>query len=100
PSDDPNCDVHTDGKLYCGNSAGAPLSASPTNGSAVVNYLRSTNSWFTCWATGDVHAGGNTTWYFTEGDDNDSWGYVPAVDLDPSRDCDANPSAHGVATCP
>ena len=101
PSDDPNCDVHDDGKLYCGNSSGAPLHAAPTNGSDVVNYLRSTSSWFTCWKSGDVHAGGNTTsWYFTEGDDNANWGYVPAVDLDTSSDFDANPSAHGLAACP
>jgi hypothetical protein len=100
PADDPNCDVHSDGKLYCLNSSGAPIHSSPTNGSAVVNHLRSTDSWFTCWKTGDLHAGGNHTWYYTEGDDNGNWGYVPAVDLHTTSDFDSNPSAHGLHACP
>ncbi len=99
PSDDPNCDVHSDGKLYCGNSADASMYASASSSSGVVNTLRSTNSWFTCWGTGDEHAGGNTTWYYTLGDDNGNWGWVPAVDLDTSSDFDANPAAHGLAKC-
>ena len=73
--------MHTDGKLYCVDVAGAAMHASPTLGSAVVNHLRTTNSYFQCWGTGDRHAGGNTTWYYTIGDDNGNWGWVPAVDL-------------------
>jgi hypothetical protein len=99
PSDDPSCDVHSDGKLYCGNSADAAMYGAPYFSSGVVNTLRSTNSWFTCWGTGDEHPGGNTTWYYTLGDDNDNWGWVPGADLDTSSDFDANPSAHGLPHC-
>jgi Phage tail lysozyme len=99
PQDDPNCDVHSDGKLYCGNSADAAMYASDNFSSGVVNTLRSTDSWFTCWGTGEQHAGGNTTWYYTLGDDNDNWGWIPAVDLNTTSDFDADPSAHGLARC-
>jgi hypothetical protein len=99
PADDPSCDVHSDGKLYCGNASGAPIHSSDTNASSVVNHLRTTTSWFTCWSTGDLHAGGNHTWYYTEGDDNATWGYVPAVDLDTTSAFDSNPSARGLAAC-
>ena len=64
-----------------------------------MNHLRTTDSWFTCWTTGDLHAGGNHAWYYTEGDDNAHWGYVPAVDLHTTSAFDANPSAHGLAKC-
>ena len=94
-----NCNVHTDGKLYCVDVAGAAMHASPTLGSAVVNHLRTTNSYFQCWGTGDRHAGGNTTWYYTIGDDNGNWGWVPAVDLQTNSSFDANPSAAGFPHC-
>ncbi|HVY48067.1 MAG TPA: hypothetical protein VHB21_19400 [Minicystis sp.] len=99
PPDPANCSVHSDGRLHCDNTAGAPLRSAPTNSSSVVNHLRTTNSWFTCWKDGDLHAGGNHTWYYTEGDDNTHWGYVPAVDLDTTSAFDANPSAHGLPAC-
>ncbi|HEY4117054.1 MAG TPA: glycoside hydrolase domain-containing protein [Byssovorax sp.] len=99
-SDDPSCDVHSDGKLYCGDTSGAAMYASDTTSSAVVNHLRTSDSWFTCWGTGQLHAGGNTTWYYTEGDDNSSYGWVPAVDLDTTSAFDSNPSARGLAECP
>lgn len=94
-----NCNVHSDGKLYCKNGANAAMYGGATTGSAIVNRLRSTSSWFTCWAAGQLHAGGNTTWYFTIGDDNGNWGWVPAVSLSTPSTFDANPSAYGLAHC-
>lgn len=94
------CSVQADAKLHCRNKAAAPLRAAPTNGSAIVNRLRTTNSWFDCWTTGDRHAGGNTTWYHTIGDDNGNAGFVAAVDLSTPDTLDANPSAAPLAKCP
>ena len=94
-----DCGVHGDGRLYCTNKGGSAMYAAPRASSAMVNHLRSTHSWFECWATGDAHAGGNTTWYRTQGDDNPSHGWVPAVDLSTSMAFDANPSALGLARC-
>jgi len=99
PPNDPNCDVHSDHKLWCTNGAGAPMYASPTDTSAVVDHLRTTTSWFLCWGTGQLHAGGNTTWYRTYGDDNDALGWVAAVHLNTSSAFDANPSAAGLPKC-
>jgi Domain of unknown function (DUF1906) len=97
PSDD--CSVHSDGKLYCVNKAPSAMYSATNTGSAVVNYLRSTSSWFDCWGTGALHAGNNTTWYHTLGDDNDNWGWLPAVDLSTTSAFDANPTAHGLKQC-
>ena len=41
---------------------GAAMYASDNYTSGVVNHLRTTESWFKCWGTGQLHAGGNTTW--------------------------------------
>ena len=97
---DPSCSVHDDGKLYCGNTPGASIYAADNAESGVVDHLESNPSWFDCWSTGELHAGGNTTWYHTQGDDTGAWGWVPAVDLDTTSDFDANPSASGLAACP
>jgi len=99
PPDTGACGVHSDGKLYCTNSNAAPIYASSVFSSGIVNHLRTTTSWFTCWGTGDRHAGGNTTWYYTLGDDNGSWGWVPGVNLNTPDAFDADPSAHGLARC-
>jgi hypothetical protein len=96
PSD---CSVHSDGKLYCGNTPSAALYGATNLGSSVVNHLRTTSSWFDCWGTGERHAGGNTTWYHTLGDDNGNWGWAPAVELQTSDALDANPSAKGLRQC-
>jgi hypothetical protein len=93
------CSVHSDSKLYCDNTAGAAMRATPTNNGTIVNHLRTTFSFFECWGTGDLHAGGNTTWYHTIGDDNATRGWVPAVNLDTTSAFDANPSAHGLPHC-
>jgi hypothetical protein len=94
------CSVHNDGKLYCGNTVGAPIYAATNAESAVVDHLRSNPSWFDCWSTGEMHAGGNTTWYHTEGDDAGKTGWTPAVNLDTTSDFDANPTAKGLMPCP
>jgi uncharacterized protein YvpB len=94
-----DCSVHADGKLYCTNTPGAAMHAAMTASSATVNHLRTTYSWFECWGTGEHHAGGNTTWYRTTGDDNPSKGWIPAVDLSTQPDFDGDPSARGLAKC-
>jgi hypothetical protein len=93
------CGVGDDGKLYCTNRANASLYAQPTTRSAVVNTLRSTSSIFVCWTSGELHAGGNTTWYYTNGDDNPSFGWIPGVDLNTADAFDADPSAYGLRRC-
>ncbi|WP_394835950.1 M23 family metallopeptidase [Pendulispora rubella] len=95
------CSVHSDDqKLYCANTSGANMRSTPRNGGTIVNHLRTSYSWFTCWGTGDKHAGGNTTWYYTQGDDNANFGWVAAVDLSTTSEFDSNPSAHGLKKCP
>ncbi|CAN5475867.1 hypothetical protein BH09MYX1_BH09MYX1_26340 [soil metagenome] len=94
-----SCSVHSDGKLYCNNTRGAAMYSSASYGGSVVNHLRTSPSWFECWSTGQLHGGGNTTWYRTIGDDNGSRGFIPAVNLDTTSSFDANPSAHGLKHC-
>ncbi len=93
------CAVQGDAKLHCSNGAGAPLRAEPRNGAPVVDALRTTYSWFECWAPGDRHAGGNTTWYRTVGDDRGARGWVAGSDLRTPDAFDADPSARGLARC-
>ena len=81
----------SDGKLYVSNVAGAAIRSNPENDAPIVNHLRTTESWFDCWTSGDRHAGGNTTWYHTLGDDNGNWGFVAANDLSTTSAFDANP---------
>jgi hypothetical protein len=95
-----DCAVHDDGRLYCGNKLGSPLYSATSANSSVVDHLRNTPSWFDCWSTGDLHAGGNTTWYHTQGDDSGSWGWTPAVNLNTTSSLDANPTAAGLHHCP
>jgi hypothetical protein len=94
-----NCNVHSDKKLYCANTAHAAMHKSTTLSSTVVNHLETTKSWFKCWGTGELHAGGNHTWYYTLGDDNGNWGWIPAVNLSTPSTFDANPSAYGLPHC-
>lgn len=94
-----DCSVHADGRLYCTNTAGAAMRSAPQLAAPIVNRLRTTYSWFTCWGTGEMHAGGNTTWYRTIGDDNASAGWIPAVDLATTKEFDADPSARGLPKC-
>lgn len=96
----PTCNVHADGKLHCTNRDDAPMRSAPNAGAPVVNTLRTTSSWFSCWGTGERHAGGNDTWYYTLGDDNRNWGWIPGVMLNTPDAFDANPSAAGLKRCP
>jgi uncharacterized protein YvpB len=93
------CDVEADGNLHCANTPNVPMYYDTNFGARVVDTLRSSRSWFNCWGTGQMHAGGNTTWYHTQGDDNGSWGWVPAVDLSTSSQLDADPGAAGLPHC-
>lgn len=93
------CSVREDSKLHCDNAANTPMFAGPSSSSEVVNHLRSSFSWFQCWGTGELHAGGNTTWYRTLGDANPTTGWVPAVRLKTQGSFDANPSADGLPHC-
>jgi hypothetical protein len=98
-----DCSVHVDGKLHCSNTLGATLYAQPTYTSAVVDHLGARYSAFDCWGIGDKHAGNNTTWYRTYGNDNvdhPRQGWVAGVDLATPDQFDANPSAAGLPRCP
>ncbi|WP_394831549.1 C39 family peptidase [Pendulispora rubella] len=94
-----DCFVRSDGRLHCNNVGGSSMYASTTSSSSVVDHLRTTYSWFDCWGTGERHAGGNTTWYHTQGDDNAKWGWIPAVNLNTTSAFDADPSAQGLQRC-
>ena len=77
-----NCNVHSGRQALLREQPG-PRCMGPTTTRAESSITsRTTTSWFTCWGTGQLHAGGNTTWYYTQGDDNGHWGWVPAVDLE------------------
>jgi hypothetical protein len=95
------CVIYRDGKLYCGNTPGADMFRRPASSSDVVNHLLTAYSWFTCWGTGEVHAGGNTTWYFTDGDVRGAPdGWLPGVELHTPSAFDADPAAYGFLPCP
>lgn len=94
-----SCAVRSgEGKLYCTNRTSS-VYRDPRSSSSVVDTLRTTNSWFSCWTTGDMHAGGNTTWYRTQGDVHGNWGFVPAAALDTTSAFDADPTARGLPNC-
>ncbi|MDX6264720.1 MAG: hypothetical protein QOH84_6408 [Kribbellaceae bacterium] len=75
------------GNLYCGNKVGtsiykhAQYDSGSGNPTEIVDSLRSGFSYFKCYAVGQHHAGNNNIWYYTYGDDNGAWGYVPAVNV-------------------
>jgi hypothetical protein len=94
-----SCEVRSDRRLYCKNTAGAAMRAQPALDSLIVNRLRTTYSWFECWGTGEYHAGGNTTWYRTLGDDNANRGWIAGVDVGTSSEFDHDPSAIGLPHC-
>ncbi|CAM5499635.1 hypothetical protein GCM10010329_73050 [Streptomyces spiroverticillatus] len=79
------CGVRSDGRLHCGNNAGAKGYEHRSYGSAVRGQMNTTFSWFQCWGRGDNHAGGNNIWYWTQLD-NGQWGNMPAVDVHTSVD--------------
>jgi len=88
-----------DGKLYCPTIAAAPLYSAPSFSSPITNHLRTPQSWFTCWGSGEPHRGGTTTWYYTVGDDNKNWGWTPGFALSTPPGFDADPGARGFRSC-
>lgn len=72
-----------DHDVVCDNAPGDVRLQSFTD-SPVVGRMITTRSWFVCWKTGDPHAGGNSIWYYTQGDEivsrpaTRAWGYMPA----------------------
>jgi len=91
-----------DGKLWCTNSYDAPLRNKPSfrnPPSANVDHIYTTFSWFSCWSTGELHGGGNRTWYRTTGDQYGHWGWVAASFLKTTNDFDANPTKYGLPPC-
>jgi hypothetical protein len=99
PPAGPDCSVHADQKLYCTNANPSNIYAGPDPSTMLVDQLLHSYDWFTCWVTGTLHAGGNTTWYYTQGDVHGNWGYVPAVDLNTTSQFDSNPTLYGLAHC-
>ncbi len=99
PAASPGCRVWPDEKLRCSNTPNVAMQREPSAGGVVVDTLRSAYSWFECWTFGELHAGGNTTWYRTIGDDRGNRGFAPAAVMGTTSDFDANPSAHGLRRC-
>lgn len=81
-----SCSVQGDKKLHCTNDDNIPMRKNPWAASPIVNHLRTTSSWFDCWFPGEPHAGGNNVWYWTQGDDNANFGFVPAADVHTTKD--------------
>lgn len=94
-----DCSLHADGKLYCQNSPYTDLHAQPTKASPIVDHLISIDSKFDCWGTGDLHDGGNTTWYRAVGDEHQLQGWAAGRDVSTASFFDQNPAAFGFATC-
>ncbi|MCD9141443.1 hypothetical protein [Streptomyces albireticuli] len=78
--------------LYCENAAGQ-LYGRAAFLAPVTGLLKTTTSWFVCWTLGDPHQGGNSVWYYTQGQETVQipsvlgWGSIPAnylwTDQDP-----------------
>ena len=73
--------------MVCGNQA-VDVREHPwiNSDSPVVNRLRTTHSTFLCYWPGAPHSGGNNIWYYTEGDDSDAKGFVPASAVNTQKD--------------
>lgn len=94
------CGVRSDRLLHCQNFAPQPLRSIPQiTDSWQVDTLRTTYSWFLCWGEGELHAGGNHTWYQTVGDDRGATGWVPAAVVRTTAAFDSNPSYYGMRAC-
>jgi hypothetical protein len=95
----PDCSIHNDRKLHCGNVANANVYLLPTYQSPVSGIMLTTYSWFNCWQHGQVHRGDNDIWYWTQGDvgqhGHHGWGFMSASDMKTT----VNP-APGLAQCP
>lgn len=101
PAQAASCGV-SGGLLWCGNVGGAAIRDKPSVDqptSKVVDRLRTTYSWFDCWSEGQLHSGGNYTWYHTQGDDYGKYGWVAAANVYTSSAFDSNPSSRGLRKC-
>ncbi|HUR07624.1 MAG TPA: hypothetical protein VM347_34135 [Nonomuraea sp.] len=87
-----------DGRLHCSNEGGVPVFHGPRPVDDV-DFLDTTQSWFTCWTRGELHPGGNTTWYGTVGDRFGAFEYVPASVVHTPSGFDADPSRYGLRRC-
>ncbi|WP_371659813.1 hypothetical protein [Streptomyces sp. NBC_00280] len=98
-----DCVIRLDSRLWCNNASPANIRASARLQAEITGQLLLNYSWFDCWTSGDLHGGGNTTWYHTKGDwtrpGYDGWGYVPAQALYTTSDFDADPTAYGLRHC-
>jgi len=84
---DPNTGQSWTTVWTCGNQAGAAMYLGANN-STVVSHMDSPSSWFVCYRRGEMHAGGNNVWYYSQGDraaagwsGRQAWGYMPAVNV-------------------
>jgi hypothetical protein len=101
PASAASCGVRS-GTLWCTNRAPVAMQDKPSWSmpqSWQVNTLRSSYSWFKCWSTGEIHPGHDYTWYYTLGDDNGNWGWVPGSDLDTTEYFDRHASDYGLPQC-
>lgn len=71
--------------LVCGNQV-VDVHEHPWLNSPVVNRLLTTHSTFLCYWHGAPHSGGNDVWYYTEGDQSDAKGFVPASAVNTQTD--------------
>lgn len=98
-----DCSVHADGWLFCRNTLYGFVYPDKSYRQAPIDQLATEYSAFECWGTGELHKGGNTTWYRTYGTsdpNNPHLGWVAGVDLKTPDGFDADPTAQGLAPCP
>ncbi|CAN5475388.1 hypothetical protein BH09MYX1_BH09MYX1_26300 [soil metagenome] len=93
----PFCGVQKDKRLYCTNLENVPLNVTASHQSNVVDHLKTRYSWFTCWTKGTDNP---STWFYTQGDDKNAFGYVSAEAVMTTSEFNLDPSAMGFAHCP
>src|SRR5262249_32108337 len=102
---DPNTQMTWNSVWYCDNTTGATLWSDTTStapGALAAGFMDTGRSWFGCYRRGDMHAGNNDVWYYTQGDRTapmteyrQAWGYMPAVNLATTTD-----PYPGIPECP
>jgi len=78
-----SCRGRSDGLFDCSNLVGARIFASKSQGSAVIDHLRTNPSFFFCRSEGDPSGGGPhpDRWAKTVGDDHGRTGWVRDIDI-------------------
>ncbi|GAB3669442.1 hypothetical protein GCM10027589_36980 [Actinocorallia lasiicapitis] len=85
----------------CTSNPGAPVYEKP-DGTVIIGYLDTEQSWFVCWTRGQHHTS-DDIWYYTQGDratahpEHKAWGYTPSTTLTHSP---AAPAPGLTRTCP